>query len=289
MNSKSRSMSSALVEGLLESEYTFQFTSLDNLHKTLQDFRVALAKDPNQERICIFKGVPNKTFDKFIDCENPYYRTLYFHETRILRIKMPSPAHEEVGASFFGLMRDKIKAMGLYGRTRSQCATLTHLRKVSKEPDGIWGPGLAGNATCILEVGMAESVAQLGLSARIWLEPEESHVNQVITAKIYSDRPEIIFQKWELTRREYGKTRSSHPRNAMKTHEVTVSLVNNIPTATDSLRLSFSKIYERPPNPATPEGDFIFTPDELADLAARTWVMQGKMKEAEYVEYLRSL
>jgi hypothetical protein len=66
---------------------------------------------------------------------------------------------------------------------------------------------------------------------------------------------------------EYGRTRSYHPRRALKTEEVQVSLVNNIPVATGSLRLTFSKLFERHPQARTSESDIVFTPEDLTHIA----------------------
>ncbi|KIN06406.1 hypothetical protein OIDMADRAFT_17300 [Oidiodendron maius Zn] len=58
------------------------------------------------------------------------------------------------------------------------------------------------------------------------------------------------------------------------TQEVQVSLVNNVPVATGSLCLSFSKLLERPPRRATSESDFVFTREELIDIAREIWAEQ---------------
>jgi hypothetical protein len=107
------------------------------------------------------------------------------------------------------------------------------------------------------------------LDARLWVESpesEDSHVRQVITILIASDRPEITFQKWE--------TASDQPRRALMTEEVDVYLVNNVPAATGSLSLSFEKIFERPPRPNTAERDLIFKGEDLTTVAWKIWRRQ---------------
>jgi hypothetical protein len=92
---------------------------------------------------------------------------------------------------------------------------------------------------------------------------------------MHQDQPQIIFQKWEQSGREYGRTRSHHPRRALKTEEVQVSLVNNIPVASGSLRLTFSKLFERPPQAGTSESDILFTPEDLTYIANEVWIDQS--------------
>jgi hypothetical protein len=45
----------------------------------------------------------------------------------------------------------------------------------------------AGYVTCTVEVGLSESFKQLVVDANIWLESDDSHVSQVITAILCED------------------------------------------------------------------------------------------------------
>jgi hypothetical protein len=75
--------------------------------------------------------------------------------------------------------------------------------------------------------------------------------------------------------RQLRSLRSDRPQQAFKTEEVQVSLINNVPTASGCLRLSFEKIFERPPRPDTNEGDIIFTTGDLTAIARRVWRRQN--------------
>lgn len=277
--------SNAYLEALLENEPTFQFTSIDSLERTVQGF-----KDPIQSQYLVYKGVPYNTFEQLVDNEQSitfHERFLYLHDTESLRIKMRSGAHEAAIGEFIQLLTKKLTVMGVIDEITPRHSALKRLGNVSKEPDGAWGPLVPERyATCILEVGMSEPQHKLQLDARLWLELPESlkcHIHQVITINIHHDKPRIDLQKWEQSRREYGKTRTNHPRRAIKTEEVQVSLVNNVPVVTGSLRLSFSKLFERPPIPETSEGDIIFTSNELIALAKEVWIEQPNIIAREMV------
>jgi hypothetical protein len=124
---------------------------------------------------------------------------------------------------------------------------------------------------------MPKSQHKLQLDARLWLEMPETprcHISQVVTIKIHQEQLRLDLQRWEWTRRDFGSTRSGQPRHAVKTDEVQVTLVDNVPVATGSFRLSFSKLLERHPAADSLEGDIIFTPEDLAAIAKEVWSEQ---------------
>ena len=277
MSSKSHPVGSRdYLEDLLGKEPSFQFTSVDNLERTVQRF-----EDQGQSQYLSFRGVPEDVFLELgTNRSSILYccRYLYIHGTQSVRIRMPSEAHGTAVGEFSQRLIVKLTRMGSSDDITSRHSGLRNMGSVSKEPDGSWGPLVPQRyVTCILEVGMSESQHKLLLDARLWLELPESpkcHIHQVITIKIHQDQPRIVLQKWEQSRREYGGTRSSHPREALKTEEVEVSLVNNIAVATGSLRLSFAKIFERPPAAGTLEDDVIFSPEDLIAIAREVWIAQ---------------
>jgi hypothetical protein len=143
------------------------------------------------------------------------------------------------------------------------------------EADGCWGPVGEDYVTCILEVRASESPPHPVLDARIWLESEGSHVSQAVIMNIAHHQPRMIIQLWEARTRQLRSLRSDRPQQAFKTEEVQVSLIKNVPTASGCLRLSFEKIFERPPHPDTNEGDIIFTTGDLAAIARQVWSRQN--------------
>jgi hypothetical protein len=102
----------------------------------------------------------------------------------------------------------------------------------------------------------------------------------VVTIKVHSDRLRLTFQLWEVARRDFDATRSESPRQAQMTQEAIVTLENSEPVANGSLRVSFSKLLERPPTPATAEGDFVFTEEDLVQSAKSAWENQEMAPQA---------
>lgn len=246
----------------------FKFTSIDDVERTILEFR-----DRGQSGYLVFQDIP---YDTFLQLNTHYCASLYIRDAEILRLKMsPGRAHNAAAGEFAKILTMKYVEMRVVHQVSADSTGLMELRNVSKEADGSWGPADEDYVTCVLEVGKSESQRHLVLDSRIWLESEGSHVSQVITMKITEDKPLITIQKWEATSRRLRTTRADRPRQALKTEEVQVSLVNNVPTASGSLRLSFAKLFERPPRPNTKEEDIVFTPDELVIIARRVWRRQN--------------
>jgi hypothetical protein len=269
--------SSAFLEDLLEGEPTFQFTTVKNLERTVRRFY-----DQNQHEYLVFNDVPYDTFQHLgNDKSSILYscRFLYLDDTKSLRIRMPSAAHEAASSEFNRRLLGKLGEMNLFNDVTIRHSQLRRIEKVRKQPDGSWGPVVPERyATCVLELGPSQSAHQLEIAARQWLElsdSPQSRIHQVFTIKIDQARQQIIFQKWERTGRAYGRTRSDHPRRAHKTEEVMVSMVNNEPVATGSLRLDFSMLFERPPRPGTSENDIVFMPEDLTVIANEVWVARS--------------
>jgi hypothetical protein len=142
-------------------------------------------------------------------------------------------------------------------------ATKQILQNLGKQPDESWGPAIAHYPTCVLEVGVSESLRQLDRDAQRWIGSEASHVTQVVTAKIYPHRTKITFAVW---RRTTG-------RQAVKDEEICIEWHNGQPTARDNIRLCicFEQMFERPPTSGTAKGDLIFSEQELSGIACSVW------------------
>lgn len=272
-------------EGLSEEGPVIHFTSVDNLERTVQDFQNAFFEDPSRggDLPIHFKNVPYDAFQQLCDkneCSiTCHCRLLYFEDTETLIVKMTISAHHEAAAmGFTTIFISKILQMGLRDAIKSRGAALAHMGQVHKQPDQCWGPANKNYVTLVLEVGASQSQQGLTTDAHRWIESPNSHVQQVVGIKIRSDQPTLIFRKWVAESAAYmGTLRSSSSRRATMTQEVTVSLVNNTPTADGSLSLNFSDIFERAPNPGSNESDIVLNPDDFCCIATDVWKLLGYM------------
>ena len=272
MGSKYRKACDArLLRQIQEDAHSFQFTTISDIERTIQEFQ---DQARYRSEYLVFRDVP---YDIFLQLDVPNYcRLLYIHNIQILRITMaPSRTHETAAALFNQFLIIKLTNMGVGRELVAENTGLMVMRDISKSPDACWRPINADEVTCILEVGLSESFHHLVLDAHIWLESHDSHVSQAIIMDLDPLRPLITIQMWEATTRVLRSTRSDRPLEARKTQEVQVSLVNNVPTASGSLHISFAKVFERPPVPNTQEGDIIFSPDDLTQIARQVWRRQN--------------
>lgn len=245
----------------------YQFTSANDVERIVQD------RDQDASEYLVFRHIP---YDAFLQLDTPHCRLLYIHNSQILRLRMPSSrTHNTAYLQFANIVAKKYMERGIFDDIGPEGTGLMDMTNVSKQPDACWGPIDEDYVTCTLEVGLSETIHHLVLDAHIWLESADSHVSQVIIIDIAPDHPHLTIQKWELRTRNLRSTRSSRPREAIKTEEVEVSLVDNVPTASGCLRLSSTKILEHPPRPDTQEEDIVFTPDDLAAIARHVWRRQN--------------
>jgi hypothetical protein len=269
-----------LLEQLQEGAYIFQFIGINDLENIVQDFRER-ARQQFQgyglSEYLIFQHVPYNTFLQLIDNESSatfHCRSLYIHDSQILRLKITNGAtHETAAGTFVRILDGKFTEMQLDEVVDSHASQTMQMGNISKEPDGSWGPVSKDYVTLILEMGASESEHHVDLDAYIWIESEGSHVSQAITIKVAHGQADIIIQLWEA--RTIRQLRSIRYQRAFKAQEVHISLIDNVPTASGCLQLSFEKIFERPPRPGTSEGDIIFTTDNLTYIAKRVWRRQN--------------
>jgi hypothetical protein len=275
--------SHALIKQIKEGAYEFQFTSLNDLERTLWGFQErALEVNLPGRSLCdyfVFQHVPHNTFLQLSKIETSalsHINTLYFRDSQLLRIKMPiGRVHDSAVAKFGATFDTQLAYMHLLDDTNMEGSGLMEMENVSKQPDGCWGPYDEDYVTLTLEVGDSESSNQLVNDARLWLQTIGSHVTQVVTLKIDRNTPRITVQLWEAEKRELRKDRTDRPPRVFKRQEIEILLIDNVPIANGSLRLSFEKIFERPPRAGTNESDFIFSSDNLTALARLVWRRQN--------------
>lgn len=263
------------LESLYNVEATFEYTSRRGLVRALRAFCDHIFLDRSSlmlDHTVLVTRFPPQMFGlESEDVDNPIPlkgKLLYLEDSHILIVTMPSRPHERLSREIGHLWREKLRRMNCVGELADAGGTTTHLQNCRKEPDGYWGPDAVDYPTCVLEVGLSESLRQLDRDAQRWIENSLSHVTQVVTVKIYPHRHEMIFAIWRRTA----------TRRAEKDEEIYVELVEGRPIVRNNrrrLRISFEKLFERPPTPGTAEGDLIFSARELGSLARIVWRDMG--------------
>jgi hypothetical protein len=132
-------------------------------------------------------------------------KSLYFRDHKILIFNIAGRLHEILSCALYTLFYEKLKKTNCQGDLIAIGGAKQSLGNLNKEPDESWGPKGVVYATLVLEVGMKESLRALDVDAQRWIKNELSHVTQVITAKIYPRRREIIFAVWWSTNRRQHK------------------------------------------------------------------------------------
>ena len=108
-----------------------------------------------------------------------------------------------------------------------------------------------------MEVGLSESAKRLALDAHGWLELQSS-VKLVVTISIESERPEIVFARWELLPRIDGAITGASPASARRVVSLQLCRMNdttlvtgestmNGTSTTLQLVIPFDKLVNRPP------------------------------------------
>jgi hypothetical protein len=264
-----------LLEELVGGLPIFEFTGRDNLQRLVRDFQ-----NKSEYEAVLFTSVPYPEFIQLCGNDSsPVYhlKALYIHEAQALRLRIMNKAPHEIAAiRFTELFHAKRTAMGIDPETEALRSTIMYMVTTSKMADGCWAPLGKDYVTVALEVGLSETLGQLIADARLWLETPASHVWQVFLIKVQPTKPEILFQVWGTTAREHRETRTVRPRQGRQIEQARASPKDNSQIDVDGdLLISFSKLMERMPNPATPEGDIVFTRDDLVDIARRVWRKQG--------------
>jgi hypothetical protein len=204
----------------------------------------------------------------------PKKKLVYFPDSQILVFIMAGAPHEILSRAINELLCEKLKEMNGREELTARGSTKEHLLNLGKQPDESWGPVAAGYATCALEVGVSESLRKLDCDAQRWLRNDDSHVTQVITAKIYPHRHEIVFAIWRRTT----------CRQAEKDDEIRIEWNDGRPIChrcqprrrndTD-LNICFERMFEGPPTRGTAERDVILSGRELGGIARMVWVEMG--------------
>jgi hypothetical protein len=251
-------------------ETVIEYTGRNGLARALHTFPKHRDGIPIQDHTVLVTRFPPQLFS--IDDDNKLLsrkeKFIYFQDLQIVIFTMTTLAHELLSREINELLSEKLKKMKCWTDMFMSGTMSQQLGNVSKKPDESWGPQRVNyHPTCVLEVGMSESLRALEVDAQYWIKSEISHVTQVITAKIYPHRQEIIFAIW---RRNTSGKPEKDGEMCIEIHEGQLTVRND-----RYLCIFFKELFERDPKPGSPERDVVFSARELAKIARRVWVGMG--------------
>ncbi|KAK2814017.1 hypothetical protein FQN50_000421 [Emmonsiellopsis sp. PD_5] len=221
----------------------------------------------------IFNGVSPEEFEKHQD---HFPRRLdYSPSLQLLILNIPVLPHEEAVGVFGALVGSKAVEMSIRNKIYFRGSTLSTSPGRRKEPDSSWSPrpNPPGRSldwpTVVLEVGFSESSEKVKRDISWWLHESKGNVLLGITIDIKRPSGNIYITSWERG----GMPTRLHPNPEPRPmQEIKISR-NPTSLTGDDLVIPFHQMMLRNPGPR--EGDFVFTKNELQDLAEGVWEVMG--------------
>ncbi|KAM5439691.1 hypothetical protein MferCBS31731_004448 [Microsporum ferrugineum] len=262
-----------LLGGLSSDTNEYRYPGLDGVKVILSreyDRFLGEHKSPH----IVFTHIPQSEVD-IIDSER-LGRIDYHSSLQTLVITMPSLPHEEASRLFCGLVVLKAQSMGVRRLISFRGSTTTKAREREKQADESWGPrqrrGQPGKwPTIVLEVAFSESREKVKADISWWLYRSNGAVLKAISIDIKRTSGNVYITLWErgaiLTRQ--------HPQPEPRVvGEMRICRgMDGRPTRVEGadLTIPFHDMLLRAPDTDWGEGDFIFTKEELLELAEDVW------------------
>jgi hypothetical protein len=272
-----------------ENAPTFHFTGIPNLRKRIESLAKDLAAGRTTEQYLVIRDVTKDHLAQIDDESTGIGRSRKTHyaDTNLLIIKVPTLAHESAHLSLSDEVNEKLRGMGI--PKRSLCGfghTTYYGSSSSKEGDSTYKPRCRTRKddwpVLVVEAAVSETLARLRIDADWWLTNSNGEVKVVVIISIREVQKSIQIEKWCLQLRTPAApaTRANAPIST-KIQELTITQPPPIPTPPGDvatyavtgapLILEFEKLLLRAP--VLPEGDVIFTAEDLQAWADEFWGM----------------
>jgi hypothetical protein len=229
----------------------------------------------NNQSLVVFTDIPPEEIEKYSDSFPG--RIDYYPILQMLVLSMVSYPHEVATGTFEQLMTVKATKNGIRRILTARGATRTKTPSREKQADRSWSPSPPllppGRSidwpTVPLEVAFSESRQQVKADMGWWLNASNGDVLLALSIDIKRQSKNIYVTSWE---RGAMPTRQ-HPRPDPKTRQEIIiyrDLNGQGPRVIPNVALivPFHELMLRNPRPG--ESDFIFTPDDLLQIAAET-------------------
>jgi hypothetical protein len=260
-----------LSDGHLKEEGpVFGFTTVDEAN-SIVEYRRDEDQEQGKEPLIFFQNIPYDAYQGLYSEGSPipHCASLYLTDFQTLRVKLPTNQHCSIAGHFGIKIYQKAEEMGLGYAISIRKGATAHMGGVRKRPDGCWGPKNKPYVTLTLEVGTSEMEQSIALDAHRWMESPDSHVHQVVTIKTRSDRPMLMFQRWERGSRRSGRV--------TVTQETAIWLEDGQPRTCGRLTIRFSQLFERDAVQGRSERDMGFDAEDLFYIARDGWRLLGHL------------
>ena len=210
--------------------------------------------------------------------ELPAFRILYDAAEEVLITKLMPGVPHELAAEVFSRMFDRrLVSLGV-GDTLDPVGSARFGAPGgrSKEPDKAFRPSTRVLETdwpsFVIEVGVSESLSQLGTDAHFWLNQSGGKTRIVILLAVKKATRVMKIERWEHTPRTRPTRRPSPPYSPTKMQALTLQANGQL--SGSPLLIPASKVYDTLP-PGLGQNNFAFTGQDLAQYIQRYWAALG--------------
>ncbi|KAL5352727.1 hypothetical protein ACLOAV_002675 [Pseudogymnoascus australis] len=249
-----------------------KYTTLPNARKIIGQQADQLSSGTTHTQYLLFAPVPPRSFTNFDNSR--YDRRSGVCVPKSARLAYDADT-EELVVKIMGLLRLECSNQRTEEELVNTGATTYKVGSESREADSSfqpWKRGSDGWPSLVVGVGFEERVGMLRGDAGWWVVRSEGEVRITVVIRLCRDEQRIVVETWEMPGVDEGRrvTRSSSSQAPVRTQEVRIEAVG---VWGPPLVLGFEKVVERVPVP--PEGDIVFSAQDLRKWADKVWFRGG--------------
>ncbi|KAJ5815174.1 hypothetical protein N7474_006951 [Penicillium riverlandense] len=226
----------------------------------------------------VFSHLDEHKFLKDINSEGFKYFDSYDAHSKILLIKMPTKAHEQISRKFVSGLVVKLSRMkdGLQDELHEMGSADVDLTSRRKQPDQSFCPVTLPPSrsdkfpTMIIEAAFSESKTKLRSNTKLWLVESKGDVKIALIMSTSKKRKEVTFELWQT----FGRATRNEPGKivAELKQTVTVEEHGGHARASGKLTIPFEDLFLR--SAVLPEEDIVFTERDVVKRACQVWAVQ---------------
>lgn len=261
----------------------YRFSGFEHLEQATNQAQKRFIED-DQSPIVIFTHLTPEEFQQHQD--NLPGRVDYNSPLQLLILTILSLPHEVATREFDVLVRGKAQEKGVRRVLISRGSTCTDDRDRNKEADSSWSPSPRhlppGRNTqwpsIAMEVAYSESRGKVKRDMEYWLNRSDD-VRMGVTVDIKKSSGNIFITSWRRGAPVLPRTHMDPEPEQIQEIKILRGKAGQKPLVTgdNNLVVPFEDIMLRLPSIAQGEGDFIFTREELLEIAETIWEVMDTM------------